>query len=213
MITEEIMNSLVPQLRGTYIGADLGEVATFDVLNSSCVWVPRIDDESIYGTPIVIGCNLVSVDVNDPSVIISERETEVKITGEYGLGTFDQLSYEFKDIETNETFKLSGWPPTDPRVKYMYKLNQDPRANRDVNYIVDFIIRFDVMTLESSPLPDLESDIETQNPLTYNRYVYNDDEEFFVYRKDRIIFNHTVRNYSFRKLASELKRVLEENGN
>lgn len=198
MITSDIMNQLVPLDRGL---GDLGEVATFDSLNSQCVWEPNTNDESEYGIPTVIKCELASVDIDDPSVIKSINDTEMSLTGEYGLSTFDQLSYEFKDIETNEIFKESGWPPTDPRVKYMFKLHQDPRDNRDVNYFVDFIIEFDMSSL-SDPL---ETIIATTNPLTYNLYVVDD----YAYRRDRITFNHTVRNYSFRKLASELKMVLE----
>jgi len=198
MITEEIMNSLVPQERGI---SDLGENGTFESIDLSCSWIERDNDQLEYGIPTVINCQFISADVNDPSIIKSVNSTEVKLSGEYGLSTFDQLSYEFKDIETNETFKKSGWPPTDPRVKYMYKLNQDPRETRDVNYVVDFVVEFDMSELEEP----LETIIANTNPLSYTLYVDGD----FAYRKDRVIFNQTVRNYTFRKLAIELKNFLE----
>lgn len=197
MITLDIMNQLVPLDRGL---GDLGEVATFDSLNSQCVWEPNTNDESEYGIPTTIKCELASVDVDDPSVIKSINDTKMSLTGEYGLGTFDQLSYEFKDIETNEIIKKSDWPPTDPRAKYMFKLHQDPRDNRDVNYMVDFVIEFDMSELKEP----LETIVPNANPLMYTLYVDGD----CAYRKDRITFNQTVRNYTFRKLESEFKNVI-----
>jgi len=197
MITEEIMNSLVPQERGI---SDLGENGTFESIDLSCSWIERDNDQLEYGIPTVINCRFISADVNDPSIIKSVNSTEVKLSGEYGLSTFDQLSYEFKDIETNEIFKESGWPPTDPRAKYIFKLQQDPRDNRDVNYIVDFVIEFNMSELKEP----LETIVTNANPLMYTLYVDGD----CAYRKDRVIFNQTVRNYTFRKLESEFKNVI-----
>ena len=197
MITEEIMNSLVPQERGI---SDLGENGTFESINLSCSWIERDNDQLEYGIPTVIDCQFISADINDPSIIKSVNSTEMSLTGEYGLSTFDQLSYEFKDIETNEIFKESGWPPTDPRAKYIFKLQQDPRDNRDVNYIVDFVIEFNMSELKEP----LETIVSNANPLMYTVYVDGD----CAYRKDRITFNQTVRNYTFRKLESEFKNVI-----
>ena len=61
MITEEIMNSLVPQERGI---SDLGENGTFESINLFCGWVERDNDQSEYGTPSVINCQFISVDVD-----------------------------------------------------------------------------------------------------------------------------------------------------
>ena len=141
------------------------------------------------------------------------------MSGEYGLATFDRLSYEFKDINTNETFKMSGWPPTDPRAKYMFKLNQDPRTGRELEYTVNFLIEFDYSALlisppSSPPTPDptaedlgIITDIASSNPTTYNFYVDLDNDK--AYRKDQIRFTQFVRNYSFSRLTSELANVFK----
>jgi hypothetical protein len=215
MITDEIVNSMVPQERGI---SDLGENATFEQINLSCIWEPRDNDQSEYGVSAVIGCEFISTDVNDPLITKSVDNDKVNITGEYGISTFDRISYEFKDIETNETFHVKGWPPTDPRIKYMYKLNQDPREIRDVNYIVDFLIEFDFSSLlvappstevppPPPPTPSELGIITDSVGSNYNFYVDESTEK--AYRKDRVIFNQTVRNYSFRKLAPELKKILD----
>ena len=216
MISDEIINAFVPQPRG--IG-DLGELGTFQSVNSQCVWLPKDTDEANYDLSSVIGCELVSSTSNDPLVIKTTTSSQVNLSGEYGLATFDRLSYEFKDINTNETFKMSGWPPTDPRAKYMFKLNQDPRTGRELEYAVDFVIEFDYSALlispPSSPItpnPTAEdlgiiTDIASSNPTTYNFYVDSDNDK--AYRKDRVTFTQFVRNYSFSRLTSELAKVFE----
>ena len=216
MISDEIINALVPQPRG--IG-DLGELGTFQSINSQCVWLPKDTDEASYDIFSVIGCELVSSTSNDPLVIKTTTSSQVNLSGEYGLATFDRLSYEFKDINTNETFKMSGWPPTDPRAKYMFKLNQDPRTGRELEYAVDFVIEFDYSALlisppSSPPTPDptaedlgIITDIASSNPTMYNFYVDSDNDK--AYRKDRVTFTQFVRNYSFSRLTSELAKVFE----
>lgn len=216
MISQDTMNQLVHQNRGV---GDLGEVGTFETVNNQCVWIPKNTDAANYGLSSVIECELVSSTVNDPLVIKTATSSQFNLSGEYGLATFDQLSYEFKDINTNETFKMSGWPPTDPRAKYMFKLNQDPRTSRELDYVVDFVIEFDYSALlispPSSPItpnPTVEdlgiiTDIASSNPTTYNFYVDLDNDK--AYRKDRVTFTQFVRNYSFSRLTSELAKVFE----
>tara|TARA_R110002167_G_scaffold364697_1_gene587117 strand:+ start:2997 stop:3647 length:651 start_codon:yes stop_codon:yes gene_type:complete len=216
MISQDTINQLVHQNRGV---GDLGELQTFENINSQCVWLPKDTDGANYNLSSVIGCELVSSTSNDPLVVKTTTSSQVNLTGEYGLGTFDQLSYEFKDIDTNEKFVGSGWPPTDLRAKYMFKLNQDPRSSRELDYVVDFVIEFDysalLVSLPSSPItPDptaedlgIITDIASSNPIAYNFYVDSDNNK--AYRKDRIRFTQFIRNFSFSKLTSELARVFE----
>ena len=223
MISEEIVNQLVPQARGGPSGfGDLGETATFYSLDDQCIWLARDTDLEDYGESVVVKCEFVSTNSEDASVIKTVDDTKLSLTGEYGLATFDRLSYEFKDIETNETFKVEGWPPTDPRAKYMFKVNQDPRRIRDIDYFVDYIIEFDFSPLLVSPpavppapaLPpptpeelDIITDVATTNPLTYNFYV--DEENEKAYRRDRVKFVQAVRNYSFTRLTPEIAKAVE----
>jgi hypothetical protein len=198
MISDEIKNQLVAQDRGT---GDLGEVATFDPLNEVCSWLPKDTDAARYGDSTVIDCKLISSS-NDPYVIFASSPTQVTFSGEYSLSTFDQISYKFKDIETNEIIQAKGWPPTDPRAKYMFELTQDPRHNIDVKTVVEFIIEFDFSNLlvsSSSPNPTVaELGIITDDNL------YVDEENRKAYRKDRIEFIQTVRNYSYKKLCDAM---------
>ena len=53
MISDEIINALVPQPRGV---GDLGELGTFQSVNSQCVWLPKDTDEANYDLSSVIGC-------------------------------------------------------------------------------------------------------------------------------------------------------------
>ena len=214
MISEEIVNQLVPQARGGF--GDLGETATFYSLDDQCIWLARDTDLEDYGESMVVKCEFVSSSSEDSSVIKTVDDTKLSLTGEYGLATFDRLSYEFKDIETNETFKVEGWPPTDPRAKYMFKVNQDPRRIRDIYYFVDYIIEFDFSSLLVSPpappppTPEelgIITDVATANPLTYNFYV--DEENEKAYRRDRVRFIQAVRNYSFTRLNLEIAKAVE----
>ena len=200
MISDEIIANLVPQSRG--IGDDLSDVGSFSDLNNSAYWTPKDNDEAELGPSNVVGCIFVSTSNNDPGIIPSVVNNEYfNIKGQYGLTTFDQISYEFTDIETNETFKKKGWPPDDPRAKYMFKLNIDPRDTVDVDWYVDFIVEFDISAL----IPPIFSDIATTNPTTYNLYV----EGTNAYRRDRVNFIQTVRNYSFLKISPELQEYFK----
>jgi hypothetical protein len=217
MISEELINQLVPQVRGGQSGfGDLGEVGSLGLrakvpepLDDECVWIAKDTDFNDYGESTVIKCEFISTDVDDPYVIKTVDDTKLTLTGEYGLATFDRLSYEFKDIVTNETFKVTGWPPTDPRAKYMFKFEEDPRRSRLVEYVVDYVIEF-VLDLDSPPktLEELEirTDVATTDPLTYNFYVDEDNEK--AYRRDRVKFVQLVRNYSFRALGEEIAKVV-----
>ena len=229
MISEEIINQIAPQLRGGGSGfGDLGEVGSLGLrvkvpepLDDECVWIAKDTDLEKYGESTVIKCEFISTDVDDPYVIKTVDDTKLTLTGEYGLATFDQLSYEFKDIETNETFKVTGWPPTDPRAKYMFKVDQDPREIRHVEYVVDYIIEFDFSPLliappaipPALPAPDflpeelgIITDTATTDPLTYNFYV--DEENEKAYRRDRVKFVQLVRNYNFRALGEEIAKAV-----
>jgi len=189
MISDEIKNKLIAQPRGL---GDLGEIATFDPLNEVCSWSPKDTDSADYGDSTVIGCKLISSS-NDPCVIRSCSSTQVILSGEYGLSTFDRLAYKYKDIETNEIFEVKGCPdPADPRTKYMFELIQDPRQNIDVKTVVEFLIEFDFSGRAG------ELGIITDDNL------YVDEENKKVYRKDRIEFIQTVRNYGYKKLCGAM---------
>ena len=140
MISDEIKKQMIAQPRGL---ADLGEIGTFDTFKEVCSWTPKDTDRANYGDSTVIGCKIISSS-NDPCVIRSRSSTQVILSGEYSLSTFDRLAYKYKDIETNEIFEVKGCPdPCDPRTKYMFELIQDPRKNIDVKTVVEFIIEFD----------------------------------------------------------------------
>jgi len=189
MISDEIKNNLTAQLRGL---GDLGEIGTFDPLNEICSWSPKDTDSADYGDSTVIGCKLISSS-NDPCVIRSCSSTQVILSGEYGLSTFDRLAYKYKDIETNEIFEVKGCPdPCDPHTKYMFELIQDPRQNIDVKTVVEFLIEFDFSGRAG------ELGIITDDNL------YVDEENKKVYRKDRIEFIQTVRNYGYKKLCGAM---------
>jgi hypothetical protein len=197
MISEEIKNKLIAQPRGL---ADLGEIGTFDPFNEVCSWSPKDTDAAFYGDWTVIDCKLISSS-NDPCVIRSCSSSCVTLSGEYSLSTFDRLSYKYKDIETNEIFEVKGCPdPADPRTKYMFELIQDPRKNIDVKTVVEFLIEFDFSS------PSLSTDLSTAEELGIfiDDNLYVDEENQKAYRKDRIEFVQTVRNYGYKKLCGAM---------
>ena len=191
MISDEIIANLVPFERG--IGDDLGEIGSFEEFSISVSWLPRDNDETEIGPSTVVKCMITSFSVKDSRVNLKiVNDTQFNISGEYTLETFDRLSYEFKDIETNETFKMQGWPPTDPRTEYMYKLNLDPRESVENRIVLDYIIEFDVSAYTPLELISLKS----------NELYYVDGTK--AYRRDRVDYIHFVRNYSHRRLGREL---------
>lgn len=192
MIDENIIEQLIPQERGL---SDLGEAGTFDEVNADCLWVEKETDADELGIPEVIGCSLVSTSAEDPLLITTVvDDSYLKVTGEYGLSSFDQLSYQYKDIDTNEHFTGYSWPPEDPRAKWMYKFNVDTRDTRDFEFVVDFIVKFDASGVTVPPTSQGNFDL----------YVEGTD----AYRRDRVTFIQTVRNYTFRKLSEELEQYL-----
>jgi len=209
MISDEIKNQLVPQDRGT---GDLGLVGSCENARVVCTWSEQSTDAANYGTSTVTSVTYISTDVNDPSIETQAIGNSLYILGEYGLSTFDDISYEYKNINPPyENFTGSGWPPPfesrppadnpDLPNYHIYKLIEDSRTNRDVTHVVEFCIEFDFSSLGSPPT----SDIVTSDPITYNLYVDTTNQK--AYRRDRISFVHTVRNYSFRKFTTELAAV------
>ena len=208
MISDEIKAQLVAQDRGT---GDLGEVGSCEEINSTCDWSEKDTDAANYGTSTVIGCTYISSDANDPLIITDASTTNLSITGEYGLATFNEVSYKFKDINPPyELFTGSGWPPTvvprHPSIDthlpnyHIYELIEDPRTNRDVTTIVEFLIEFDFSSIATPPTSIAPS------ASTYSLYVDTVNEK--AYRKDRISFVHTVRNYSYVKFRTQLLDAL-----
>ena len=211
MISDEIKNQLVAQDRGT---GDLGLVGSCENARAICTWSEQSSDAANYGTSTVVDITHISADVDDPSIKTEVFGNSLFVLGEYGLSTFDDISYKFKDINSqdpDETFTGSGWPPPfqsrppadnpDLPNYHMYELIEDSRTNRDVTRVVEFLIEFDFSSIGTPPT----SDIATADPITYNLYVDTVNEK--AYRKDRISFVHTVRNYSFRKFTNELAAV------
>jgi endo-1,4-beta-xylanase len=209
MISDEIKDQLVAQDRGT---GDLGLVGSCENARAICTWSEQSTDAANYGTSTVVDITHVSVDVDDPSIETKVFGNSLFVLGEYGLSTFDDISYEFKDINPPYEFSTgSGWPPPfqsrppedNPHLPnyHVLKLIEDSRTNRDVTRVVEFLIEFDFSSIGTPPV----SDIATSDPITYNLYVDTANEK--AYRKDRISFVHTVRNYSFRKFTTELAAV------
>jgi len=211
MISDEIKNQLVAQDRGT---GDLGLVGSCENARAICTWSEQSTDAANYGTSTVVDITHISVDIDDPSIETEVFGNSLFILCEYGLATFDDISYKFKDINSqnhDETFTDSGWPPPfqsrppadnpDLPNYHIYKLIEDPKQNRDVTHVVEFLIEFDFSSIGTPPV----SDTATSDPITYNLYVDTVNEK--AYRKDRISFVHTVRNYSFRKFTTELAAV------
>lgn len=209
MISDEIKNQLVAQDRGT---GDLGEVGSCENARAICTWSEQSSDAANYGTSTVVDITHISADVDDPSIETEVFGNSLFVLGEYGLSTFDDISYKFKDINPPyEYFTGSGWPPPfesrpptdDPHLPNynVLELIEDSRTNRDVTRVVEFLIEFDFSSISTPPVLD----IATSNPITYNLYVDTVNEK--AYRKDRISFVHTVRNYSFRKFTTELAAV------
>ena len=209
MISDEIKNQLVAQDRGT---GDLGLVGSCESARAICTWSEQNTDAANYGTSTVVDIAHISTDVNDPSIETQVVGNSLFVLGEYGLATFDDISYKFNDINPPyESFTGSGWPPPfesrppednpDLPNYHVYELIEDSRTNRDVTRVVEFLIEFDFSSIGTPPV----SDTATSDPITYNLYVDTANQK--AYRKDRISFAHTVRNYSFRKFTTELEAV------
>lgn len=210
MISNEIKNQLVAQDRGT---GDLGLVGSCENARAICTWSEQSTDAASYGTSTVVDITYISTDVNDPSIETQAFGNSLFILGEYGLSTFPDISYKYKNINPpREAFNGSGWPPPfkprppldNPHLPnyHIHELGEDSRQNRDVTHVVEFLIEFDFSSIGTPPT----SNIATSDPITYNLYVDTVNEK--AYRKDRISFVNTVRNYSFRKFTSELLAVV-----
>ena len=210
MISDVIKNQLVAQDRGT---GDLGLVGSCENARVACTWSEQSTDAANYGTSTVIDVTYISTDVIDTSIETQAVGNSLFILGEYGLSTFPDISYRYKNINPPyEDFNGSGWPPPfkprppldNPHLPnyHIYQLGEDSRQNRDITHTVEFLIEFDFSSIGTPPT----SNIATSDPITYNLYVDTVNEK--AYRKDRISFVHTVRNYSFRKFTSELEAVV-----
>jgi hypothetical protein len=173
MISDEIKNQLIGINRGVAFPVDneaspeiiVDEVGTFNLgsdvdddgiskpvppARSRCIWAARTsyDDEGndyvLYGVPTVLECNFISVNAVEPNISTEVIDNEyVQIDGLYGFDTFPNISYAYKNSDTNEIIEGTGFPlPNNEYIKNLVKIGIDPLLNKDVEYTVDFLIEF-----------------------------------------------------------------------
>ena len=190
-------------------GRKVDEVGSFNTVTSAeseLVWAPKETDAATLGTPNVIGVGPISADIIDSELIITIHPQTVRLSGRYGFDTFHNITYSFKVPTTNDSPQSSvvtktGFPIVlDPNLKNLMSCAIDPRETRDVNYTVDFIVEFDYSSL-TPPSTVTNSDG------TYQLYVDSAAEK--AYRKDRFVFNQTIRNFTGEQIGGLFRDALD----
>lgn len=208
------------------------EVSTFNTTESEeseLVWSPKETDAATLGTPTVIFVGNVSPDLIDTNLIIEiDTQTQsIHLSGFYGFDSFPNVTYKFKNTDyTPSTLDsppdlsspiipgeappeaiISGsglpLPFNHPYFNSLFEIKIDPTLTQDYNYSVDFIVEFDYSALGVSP-----STITTDDsPEKYQLYV--DTVEQKAYRKDRFVFNQTVRNFTGEQIGGLLRTAIQ----
>lgn len=208
------------------------EVSTFNTTESEeseLVWSPKETDAATLGTPTVIFVGNVTPDLIDTDLIIEiDTQTQsVHLSGFYGFDSFPNITYKFKNTDYRPStldsppdlsspiipgeappeaiISGSGLPlPFDhPYFNSLFEIKIDPTLTQDYNYSVDFIVEFDYSALGVSP-----STITTDDsPEKYQLYV--DTVEQKAYRKDRFVFNQTVRNFTGEQIGGLLRTAIQ----
>ena len=208
------------------------EVSTFNTTESEeseLVWSPKETDAATLGTPTVIFVGNVSPDLIDTDLIIEiDTQTQsVHLSGFYGFDSFPNITYKFKNTDyTPSTLDsppdlsspiipgeappeaiISGsglpLPFNHPYFNSLFEIKIDPTLTRDYNYSVDFIVEFDYSSLDTAPSTITNDD----SPETFQLYV--DTVEQKAYRKDRFVFNQTVRNFTGEQIGGLLRTAIQ----
>ncbi len=238
-ITQEIKSKLAINDRGISFPVNndtppqpRDEVSTFNTTESEeseLVWSPKETDVATLGTPTVIFVGNVTPDLIDTDLIIEiDTQTQsVHLSGFYGFDSFPNVTYKFKNTDYRPStldsppdlsspiipgeappeaiISGSGLPlPFDhPYFNSLFEIKIDPTLTQDYNYSVDFIVEFDYSALGASP-----STITTDDsPEKYQLYV--DTVEQKAYRKDRFVFNQTVRNFTGEQIGGLLRTAIQ----
>jgi hypothetical protein len=223
-ISFPINNDTPPQSRD--------EVSTFNTTESAeseLVWSPKETDATTLGTPTVIFVGNVSPDLIDTDLIIEiDTQTQsVHLSGFYGFDSFPNITYKFKNTDYRPSTLdsppelsspiipgeappeaiISGsglpLPFNHPYFNSLFEIKIDPTLTRDYNYSVDFIVEFDYSSLDTAPSTITNDD----SPETYQLYV--DTVEQKAYRKDRFVFNQTVRNFTGEQIGGLLRTAIQ----
>ena len=208
------------------------EVSTFNTTESEeseLVWSPKETDATTLGTPTVIFVGNVSPDLIDTDLIIEiDTQTQsVHLSGFYGFDSFPNVTYKFKNTDYRPStldsppdlsspiipgeappeaiISGSGLPlPFDqPYFNSLFEIKIDPTLTQDYNYSVDFIIEFDYSSLDTAPSTITNDD----SPEKFQLYV--DTVEQKAYRKDRFVFNQTVRNFTGEQIGGLLRTAIQ----
>tara|TARA_R110002153_G_scaffold63253_1_gene169824 strand:- start:1842 stop:2708 length:867 start_codon:yes stop_codon:yes gene_type:complete len=210
------------------------EVSTFNITRESAeselVWSPKTTDAASLGTPTVIFVGNVSSDLIDSDLILTiDTQTQsVHLSGFYGFDSFPNVTYKFKNTDyTPSTLDsppdlsspiIPGEAPPEAIIsgsglplpfnnKYfnsLFEIKIDPTLTRDYNYSVDFIVEFDYSSLSiAAPSTITNND----SPETYQLYVDTVGQK--AYRKDRFVFNQTVRNFTGEQIGSLLRTAIQ----
>lgn len=199
-------------------GRKVDEVGSFNTVTSAeseLVWAPKETDAATLGTPNVIGVGPISADILDSELIITIHPQTVRLSGRYGFDTFHNITYSFKVPTTNDSPQSSvvtktGFPIVlDPNLKNLMSCAIDTRETRDANYTVDFIVEFDYSSpLDSPPnSPFTPPSTVTNSDGTYQLYVDSAEEK--AYRKDRFVFNQTIRNFTGEQIGGLFRDALD----
>ena len=180
----------------------IDEVATFETSftlppeGGVCGWQERSSDRASIGKPKVIHCKLVDATVYDSEITREIVDNKLlKLGGVYGFDTFSNITYKYKNTDTDEIIEGSGLPfPNDPYIKNMFEIKIDPLSAKDVHYIVEFIVEFTI-----------SNDVFAENDDTL--YIVGDK----AYRRDRFNFIQTVRNLTGSKMGTLLRTALNAN--
>lgn len=191
------------------------EVSTFNVTRESAdselVWSPKATDAASLGTPTVIFVGNVSSDLIDSDLILTiDTQTQsVHLSGFYGFDSFPNVTYKFKNtdlLDSPEAIISGSGLPLPFNNKYfnsLFEIKIDPTLTRDYNYSVDFIVEFDYSSLSiAAPSTITNND----SPETYQLYVDTVGQK--AYRKDRFVFNQTVRNFTGDQIGSLLRDAI-----
>jgi hypothetical protein len=211
------------------------EVGSFNInapetaaVASRCQWKAKADDIANLGDPTVIQCELIAATTLDPNVsreIVNNQILE--LGGFYGFDSFPNVTYKFKNTDYRPSTLdsppelsspiipgeappeaiISGsglpLPFNHPYFNSLFEIKIDPTLTRDYNYSVDFIVEFDYSSLDTAPSTITNDD----SPETYQLYV--DTVEQKAYRKDRFVFNQTVRNFTGEQIGGLLRTAIQ----
>jgi hypothetical protein len=118
---------------------DLGQCRTGYIDDTFSHTLGYITDVTPPNTETVVFSEIISnLDDDSGTTLIDNGNHSYTYSGNYTIDSFPLVIMKFRDFDTLNDITITGWPPSDDRVKDMHEFNLDPRDARTYEIVIRY---------------------------------------------------------------------------